>query len=448
MSIIQTTALLASFAASVAAHGYVQGIVADGTYYQGYSPSFQYQSPPPTVIGWSDPEDLSNGYIAPDAYADPDIICHLDATPGGTSAKVTAGGTVELQWTTWPDSHHGPVLDYLAPVSGAWADIDKTTLKFFKISQGGLIDGSSSPGTWATDNLISNNNTWSVTIPTGITPGKYVLRHEIIALHSAGQKDGAQNYPQCINLEITGSGTDSPVGTLGTALYKEDDPGILINIYTSLSTYTIPGPTLYSGAASGSQTAVASSTAAAVAKTTASASSSVAASTTAAPVSTSVAAAASSSSPAVYGSLTLTYVDSSAESTPATTANAVASSPAASAPAVETTSCTTTIYQTVTAQETATVTGGATAAPYSAIASIASAVPSEALTSTIPTALPSATASPSSGNGIKWGDRPSKPLPKGYTLKDLLQWVAYLMKQSWSEGKHARDFKSFAAKML
>lgn len=43
--------------------------------------------------------------------------------------------------------------------------------------------------------------------------------------------DGAQLYPFCINLEITGSGTDVPAGTLGTALYTDTDPGILINIY-------------------------------------------------------------------------------------------------------------------------------------------------------------------------------------------------------------------------
>jgi hypothetical protein len=95
--------------------------------------------------------------------------------------------------------------------------------------------------------LIANNNSWSVTIPTDIAPGNYVLRHEIIALHSAGESNGAQNYPQCVNLEISGTGTATPSGTLGTALYSEADPGILFDIYASLSTYDIPGPTLYSG---------------------------------------------------------------------------------------------------------------------------------------------------------------------------------------------------------
>jgi len=42
--------------------------------------------------------------------------------------------------------------------------------------------------------LQANNNTWTMTIPSGLN-GNYVLRHEILALHSAGQQNGAQNYP-------------------------------------------------------------------------------------------------------------------------------------------------------------------------------------------------------------------------------------------------------------
>ncbi|KAN0104580.1 lytic polysaccharide monooxygenase [Hyaloscypha variabilis] len=213
----------------VAAHGTVTGVVADGVYYEGYHSNFQYLATQPIVVGWSIPEDQSNGFIAPDAYASSDIICHLAATNAQTSATVAAGGQVELQWTVWPTSHHGPVIDYLANCNGDCTTVDKTTLEFFKI--GG-----------------------TVIIPSDIAPGNYVLRHEIIALHSAGSVDGAQNYPQCVNLEVTGSGTATPDGVLGTALYSETDPGIEINIYTSLSTYIVPGPTLYSSAISATQT--------------------------------------------------------------------------------------------------------------------------------------------------------------------------------------------------
>lgn len=221
---------------------------------------FPYESDPPAVIGWATTAtDL--GFVDPSEYTNPDIICHKNATPGAISAPVAAGGTVELQWSPWPDSHHGPVITYLANCNGNCSTVDKTKLNFVKIDQGGLINDASTPGTWASDKLIAANNSWTVTIPDTIAPGNYVMRHEIIALHSAANTDGAQNYPQCINLEISGSGTAAPSGTAGEKLYTPTDPGILVNIYQSLSTYIIPGPTLWSGAAAGSATAAASATA-------------------------------------------------------------------------------------------------------------------------------------------------------------------------------------------
>lgn len=73
--------------------------------------------------------------------------------------------------------------------------------------------------TWPTAALIANNNTYSVTVPSTLASGNYVFRHEIIAMHGAGSEGGAQNYPFCVNIAITGGGSDSPSGTLGTALY-------------------------------------------------------------------------------------------------------------------------------------------------------------------------------------------------------------------------------------
>ncbi|KAF3397928.1 Endoglucanase-4 [Penicillium rolfsii] len=281
MSFSKIAGVILGSAALVAGHGYVSGAVVDGTYYGGYLiTQYPYESSPPETIGWSDTAtDL--GFVDGSSYASSDIICHKNAKPGAISAPVKAGGSVELQWSEWPESHHGPVISYLANCNGDCSSVDKTTLKFFKIDEGGLIDDSSVPGTWASDNLIKNNNSRTITIPSSIAAGNYVLRHEIIALHSAGNTNGAQNYPQCFNLKVTGGGSDAPTGTLGTALYKDTDPGILVNIYQSLSSYTIPGPALYTGAASssGSTTtaaSVAATTTAAAAETTAAASSTVA----------------------------------------------------------------------------------------------------------------------------------------------------------------------------
>lgn len=267
MSVSKIAGAILGSAALVAGHGYVSGAVVDGTYYGGFIvDTYNYETDYPDNIGWyEDATDL--GFVDGSSYSSGDIICHKDGKPGAISASVKAGGDVELQWTDWPESHHGPVITYLANCNGDCSSVDKTSLEFFKIDEGGLVDDSSVPGTWATDNLISNNNSRTITIPSSIESGNYVLRHEIIALHSAGETNGAQNYPQCLNLKVTGGGSDSPSGTLGTALYKNTDPGIKVNIYESLSSYTIPGPALYTGASSGSgsSSAAATTTAAATA---------------------------------------------------------------------------------------------------------------------------------------------------------------------------------------
>jgi hypothetical protein len=267
MSASKIAGLLLSSAAMVAGHGYVSGAVVDGTYHGGFIvSSYNYMDQVPENIGWAE-KATDLGFVDASSYSSSDIICHKDSTPGAISAEVKAGGSVELQWTEWPESHHGPVITYLANCNGDCASVDKTSLKFFKIDEAGLIDGSNVPGTWASDDLIAANNSATVTIPSGITSGNYVLRHEIIALHSAGNENGAQNYPQCINLKVTGGGSDTPSGTLGTELYKAADPGILVNIYTSMSSYDIPGPALYTGASSGGSSSPSTTSAASPAPT-------------------------------------------------------------------------------------------------------------------------------------------------------------------------------------
>jgi len=60
-----------------------------------------------------------------------------------------------LVWNTWPDTHKGPVIDYIAKVSGTFNATTPGALSFAKIDQSGLVSDASPPGTWATDNLIS-----------------------------------------------------------------------------------------------------------------------------------------------------------------------------------------------------------------------------------------------------------------------------------------------------
>ncbi|KAL5453086.1 hypothetical protein PMIN06_005647 [Paraphaeosphaeria minitans] len=288
---------LVALAATAAAHGTVTGIVADGTYTKGFDLQYYYMiqngQTPPATPGWY-AENLDNGFVAPDAYTTADIICHKNSKPASSSASVKAGGKVDFEWSDWPASHVGPMITYVAKCAADCADADKTALKWVKIDEAGFTDD------WASNKMIANNNTWSVTVPSTLSAGNYVFRHETIALHSAGSEGGAQNYPQCLNIKITGGGSDNPEGTLGTALYTPTDAGILYNVYGASNTgYKIPGPALYG---SGSST------------------------TPATPASSSPAASASASAPASSTVPSATATPTAADTTPSASATAGADS--------------------------------------------------------------------------------------------------------------------------
>ncbi|KAI0601088.1 putative endo-1,4-beta-glucanase [Biscogniauxia sp. FL1348] len=227
---------------SVTAHSFVTNLNIDQSYYGGFSPI--EPDAHPLAIGWSTTA-FDQGYVNQTGYQTKEIICHRGAANAKAHARVNAGDTIYIQWNGWPESHKGPVVDYLASCGTSSCEtVDKSALQFFKISEAGLVNGSSAPGTWATDQLIANNNSWAVEVPAQVKPGFYVLRTEIIALHNASNAVGAQNYPQCFNLQIEGNGTLVPEGLPGQALYDPEDPSMHLDIYgTALSTYKIPGPT-------------------------------------------------------------------------------------------------------------------------------------------------------------------------------------------------------------
>ncbi|ROV96522.1 hypothetical protein VMCG_07795 [Cytospora schulzeri] len=240
--------LLTSLASTVVGHGMVTSFQTDGVENQGFILDYYYDrvngQTVPDIASWYT-ENLDSGFVAPNNYSSPDIICHKNASPGTLTTSVAAGGTVEFTWApTWPHPY-GPILTYVAKCgNGDCTEVDKTTLEWVKIQADGIDYDTQ---IWASQDLIDQNNTWTITVPDSLAPGSYVFRHEIIALHGASTLNGAQNYPQCFNINITGSGTATPTGVLGTELYKNTDPGIYLNPYTTITSYAMPGPTLFSG---------------------------------------------------------------------------------------------------------------------------------------------------------------------------------------------------------
>ncbi|KAK4175521.1 glycosyl hydrolase family 61-domain-containing protein [Triangularia setosa] len=260
MSPLSASVLLLGTAASTAlAHSHLAHILVNGVLYNGFDPR-------PNVgnydnrIGWSS-SNTDDGYVGPADYASPEIICHKSGAPPLAHAPVKAGEKVHVQWNGWPIGHVGPVLAYIAPclnTANGCGSVAKTNLRWTKLDDSNPVLLPGAPGTWgspagkwATDVMIAQNNSWQVEIPHGLKPGPYVLRHEIIALHFARDKGGAQNYPVCMNLWV------EPPASSATApqpfkldnfdargFYKDTDKGILIDVSTSLSGYVVPGPTM------------------------------------------------------------------------------------------------------------------------------------------------------------------------------------------------------------
>jgi lytic cellulose monooxygenase (C1-hydroxylating) len=193
--------------------------------------------------------------------ASTDIRCNVGGTKG-VSAKcpVKAGDTVTVEMHQQPGDrsckneaiggdHYGPVSVYLAKVSDA-ASSDGSG-SYFKIYQdvwapkAGASSGDNDY--WGTEDMNSCCGHVDVKIPADIAPGDYILRAEVLALHVAMSSGNAQFYMSCYQITVTGNGTATPAGVSFPGVYKASDPGILVNIHQPITTYAMPGPTVYAG---------------------------------------------------------------------------------------------------------------------------------------------------------------------------------------------------------
>ncbi|KAI0309010.1 glycosyl hydrolase family 61-domain-containing protein, partial [Amylostereum chailletii] len=88
--------------------------------------------------------------------------------------------------------------------------------------------------------------TLPVTLPADLKAGNYLFRSEIIALHLADKKGGAEFYPGCAQLQVTGDGAGVPASTVALpGAYSDTDPGIFDpSVFDQGAKYTFPGPAL------------------------------------------------------------------------------------------------------------------------------------------------------------------------------------------------------------
>ncbi len=91
---------------------------------------------------------------------------------------------------------------------------------------------------WENEKLIQQGYRDYIQLPSDIKPGRYILRTELVALHSNSYTSvpglgGPQFFTHCFNVDIKGDGTATPPGVKFPGGYKNADPGVKFNLYVS-----------------------------------------------------------------------------------------------------------------------------------------------------------------------------------------------------------------------
>ncbi|KAI1179880.1 fungal cellulose binding domain-containing protein [Nemania sp. FL0916] len=188
-----------------------------------------------------------------------DIRCNVGGSKGvGAKCPVKAGSTVTVEMHAQPGdrscgseaiggAHYGPVNVYLSKVTDAsTADGSAPWYKIFADSWGskGSVGDADN---WGTNDLNACCGKMDVPIPADTPSGDYLLRAEVIALHTAGSAGGAQFYMSCYQITVAGGSGSVPAGVSLPGAFKASDPGIQVNIHAKMSSYANPGPAVISG---------------------------------------------------------------------------------------------------------------------------------------------------------------------------------------------------------
>ncbi|ORY61448.1 glycoside hydrolase family 61 protein [Pseudomassariella vexata] len=191
-----------------------------------------------SLVGLRAPNDNNPVYDVSSS----DIICQKQGSTSNKLINVAAGdklgfwaqhviGGAQFQGDAdnpIAKSHKGPITVWLAKVDDA-VSASKTGQKWFKVWEDTFNTGTKQ---WGVDNMIAQNGWINFQLPSCIASGQYLMRVEILALHSAKSPMGAQFYISCAQLQVTGSGSFSPSSTVSfPGAYQPNDPSIVINIY-------------------------------------------------------------------------------------------------------------------------------------------------------------------------------------------------------------------------
>ncbi|KAK0630871.1 glycoside hydrolase family 61 protein [Bombardia bombarda] len=235
-------AIAALCAQNVAGHALFQALWADGADYGSQCARLPPSNSPVTSV------------------ASNDMRCNANTSPVAKKCAVKAGSTVAVEMHQQPGdrscaseaiggAHYGPVLVYMSKVSDAsTADGSSGWFKIFQDTWAKNPSGASGDDDfWGVKDLNTCCGKMNVKIPADLAPGDYLLRAEVIALHTAGSAGGAQIYMTCYQLTVSGTGSATPATVTFPGAYKASDAGIQVNIHAAMSTYVAPGPAVYAG---------------------------------------------------------------------------------------------------------------------------------------------------------------------------------------------------------
>ncbi|KAI0816878.1 glycosyl hydrolase family 61-domain-containing protein [Trametes gibbosa] len=222
MNRVAVFAALSALVPYVAAHGFISQVAIDGKAYAGNVPN-DYKGPSPIRLV----SDISPVKGA----SNPDLNCGLNAQLAELVAPANPGSTVEFQWSggagqKWPHNT-GPLMTYMASCGATTCDkFNGSSARWFKIDEAGKKAGD--PSEWVQQDIM-NGDSYTLTLPQDLAPGDYLIRHEIIALHLAVDKGGAEFYPSCTQVRVGGTGSGKPTDADTVTFpggYSDDDPGI------------------------------------------------------------------------------------------------------------------------------------------------------------------------------------------------------------------------------
>ncbi|KIJ24777.1 lytic polysaccharide monooxygenase [Sphaerobolus stellatus SS14] len=239
-------ALVANLVPLVMGHGWVAQLVIDGKSYPGNDP-FIPQNAVPSPIRLVNSSDPVRG------AQNPFMGCGLQAKPAALIADANPGSKVDFHWLTdIPDKlwiHMiGPAITYMAKCDTSCDTFNSNNAKWFKVDQQAQPNPRNLSHWIAED--VHNGAPVTVTLPKNVAPGGYLLRHELIGLHSPLPGGlGPEYYPSCsqINIASNSNPTVNPSQTVSfPGAYTGNEPGITLNVFVNpnIKPYDFPGPAL------------------------------------------------------------------------------------------------------------------------------------------------------------------------------------------------------------